>query len=164
MATTLHNVRLNFIAKLEAISPTSSIVNRGFENVDRIRMGADETDTDSFGNSSGRARDFLVKRLGSTEDRDPTRSAMREAVHEYEITVAYPTCLGLENAVHEIMDIDRNDILEALRDRATFTGIPGDGSATTGIQTRIRIGDNLEDDGAVWRQIYRFACRVKELT
>jgi hypothetical protein len=162
VATNLHRVRLNFVFRLEAISPTDDLVDRGFRNVDRLRLGADEDQADAFGNESGRARDFVVKRLSSGEDHDPSRNAIRECTHEYEIVIAYPTCLGLEHDIHEIMDRDRHDMIEALRDKPSYTGIPGDASAATGLMWRRRLGDALEDDGAVWRQVYRYAAKVRE--
>jgi hypothetical protein len=163
MATNLHNARLNFVYRLELISPTYSKVSRGFRVVDRIKLGGDPAERGSFGNESGRARDFVVKRMGSGPDIDPSRLGTREALHEYEITIAYPTAVGLEPDIHEMMDTDRHDIDAALRSSTTFTGIVGNTSAASGITTRIRQGDQLDDDGDVWLQVYRYACRVREI-
>jgi hypothetical protein len=163
VATNLHNARLNFVYRLELVSPTYTKIERGFKVVDRIKMGIDRDEQASFGNSTGRARDFIIARMGSGKDIDPSRLGTREAMHEYEITIAYPTAIGLEPDIHEMMDKDRHDIDAALRASTTFTGIPSNSSAASGITTRIRQADQLDDEGAVWLQIYRYECRVREI-
>lgn len=159
MATLLHRARLNFIHRISEITPTFTGLRR-FENVTRLRgLKLD-------GNSSGRVRDFTVTRLGSDRSLEPsTGPGGRWGWHQFEIVIAYPILIGGENAndLHEVMDVDRDDLILAL-DLATSwrTGIPSDASATTGIEGRFRTQDRLTDDGPVWLQTYRYNVKIQE--
>jgi len=158
----LANAWGNFVYRIEAIDPACDIVKRKFAAVDRLKMGADENKLYSFGNSSGRARDFTLARIETEEDSAETRSMFRAALHRFELSFAYPTCLGTENEIHEIMDRDRHDVIEALRHQSGFHGTWDDPCAFTGIKVRKREDDRLEDSGAVWVQHFRYRCRIKE--
>lgn len=149
IATTLDAVRLNFQTQIEGVSPHYSKISRGFLLVDRLEFG-------EKGNTTGRARDFTVVRRGAAGDREPTRSFFREAIHGYEITVSYPTAVGRETDLHEMIAKDRHQLIEALRDSTAFD------TANTGLWDRRRVADRLDDAGPVWAMVYQYDVRARE--
>jgi hypothetical protein len=155
-------VASNFAHRLEAIAPTCELVGRPFRRVDRIKLGGDAEARQSFGNSSGRCRDFVIQRRESAEDVDASCAMLREAWHTQRFAVAYPTCIGTEHELHELMDIDRNDVVEALRHRSSFRGTVANSCAFTGLQVRRRESDFLDDSEDVWLQVYQYRCLVRE--
>jgi hypothetical protein len=168
VATNLHNARLNFVFQLAAITPTYTAIPGTFFVVDRIKRGINPEDPKTFGNSTGYARAFTIRRLGSNADTEPLDMVRRYAPHEFELVVAYPTAIGLEPEVHEMMDLDRHDMIGELTaygsSDSNVVGIPADAAAATGIVSRRRENDRLVDtDGAgVWLQVYRWVCKIKE--
>jgi hypothetical protein len=114
------------------------------------------------GDSTGRARDFVIRRRGSEEDLEPTDMSLREAWHEYDLRVSYPEAIGLEADLADIMDQDRHDICERLRSDTYFVGITGAASQSVGLLRRWRVFDELNDDGPVWIQTYRWRCLIRE--
>ena len=156
MATTLHRARQNFAYQLEQISPTSTIVGRGFLVVDELRLDA------AGSNAVGHARDFTIAWEGSRQDAEPTDGYLREAVHGYELRISYPTALGTEGAIMDAIAQDRHDVIERLRPQAYFTGYAGDASGATGLMRRTRTRDYLIKDGPVWVHVYEFECLVYE--
>lgn len=158
MASVLFKVRLNFVFRLEAITPSYTKITTPFKLTRSLKGRGVET----AGNSSGNARIFTVRRLGADKDLEPTDGASRWAWHQYEFRIAYPTAIGDEDDLSEMMDTDRNDIHFALYLKSSFTGITGASSAATGLVLRTRLEDRLDDEGAVWVQTYRYNCQVRE--
>ena len=155
MATSIHNVRRNFIYQLEQIVPDCASIGRRFEAVDRLRLGDD-------GNTTGRARDFIVRRQSAEEDRQPTDMTIREAWHEYQVRIAYPTTLGSEGDLEDIILQDRHQVCERLRDSQYFVGYSGATSTSVGLLNRYRTEDTLDDTGPVWVVLYGFRCLIRE--
>jgi hypothetical protein len=156
MATGLHLVRRNFRYQLEQITPTYTGIARAFLGLDRVRAIQP-------GNSSGQARDFIVKRLGAAEDIEPTCKAARFAWHDYQLDVYYPEAIGLEHDLDDVIEQDRHDVIERLRAGAYRVGY--DASHTTtdvGLQHRYRVTDEIDDSGDVWVVTYLWRCQIME--
>lgn len=155
MASSLHRVRQNFAYQMAQISPTSTIVGRGFLIVDELRLGPE-------GNATGRARDFTVEWVGAAQDREPTDGYVREAVHEYRMRVSYPTILGTQQQIMDAIAQDRHDVIERLRPQTYYVGYAGSASTDVGLMRRTRTRDYLSTDGPVWVHVYEFDCLVRE--
>jgi len=160
MATSLHQVRRNFAYQLEQIAPTNTNIERRFLALDRMRMIA-------AGNTTGQARDFTIQRMRADEDQEPTDMSLREAWHEFELRIHYPKAIGLELDLGDIMDQDRHQICERLRNGTYYVGIASDSTLAIGLLNRVRLFDELDEDnddnGDVWVQIHRWRCLVREL-
>ena len=87
---------------------------------------------------------------------------MREANHLYQVKFAYPTAVGLEADIDEMMDLDRHDVLKRLRDDQYFVGVEGSSTQATGLLLRRRLSDELDDSGKVWIQVFEFDCLIRE--
>lgn len=161
--STLYRVRKNFVYRIEAIDPTYSRISARFRCVDRLRLSGEREEKDEFGNNAGRAREFTVVRQGGGPELQPTHNTHRHREHTYSVRVAYPSAIGLEADVHEMMARDMDDILEALRRSDNNIGVTGDATAATGIDHRWLEGDELDDSGPVWVQTYEFSVRAREV-
>ena len=156
MATSMHRVRQNFAYQLEQIAPTSTIVARGFLEVDTLRL-------DAQGNASGRARDFTIAWDSARGDLEPTDGYRREAVHSYLLRVSYPTILGSEGDIMDAIAQDRHDAIERLRPQTYYVGYSADAPTTdVGLMRRTRLRDYLIKEGPVWVHAYEFECLVRE--
>jgi hypothetical protein len=156
--TTLHNVRRNFAYQLEQLTLTSTAVARGLLQLDSLRQ-------QPIGNSSGRARDFTIRRVHSDADNDPIEASWREAWHEYELRIAYPSIIGDGDdlPLRDLIAQDRDDISACLRDSASFVGIAGDAARNVGLLNRYSLGDEIDTDGPVCVQRHVWRCLIREL-
>lgn len=159
MATNLENARLNFIYRIEAITPTYTKLPNSFQYVDRLRLSER-----GLSNTAGHMRSFAVRWLGTTADKDVgSNYVQRECTAGFEIIVAYPT-QGSEHDMWELIAKDRFDIIGALWERSTaITGIPGDATADTDIEARWRVSDNINDSEDIWIFTQRWECHIQEV-
>ncbi len=135
MATQLHNVRRNYIWRIEALAPTLRPDQR-FRHFDpRTFKGS---------NQSGIARHFFVVRDGSSaDDRDGTGLRFRKANHAYQVKILYPQSLGFD-LQQDMIAQDRFTVTTGLFNPNTFLGYSDSATSTNvGIRTRWVEGDEV---------------------
>lgn len=163
MASNLHHVRDNFAFRLEAISPTFTQVDRGFLLVDEIRFATNADPPHLYGNSTGRARDFTVRRASfSRPSERGNLQTLRAGRNLYELRIGYPTAIGPE--IHEMIDKDADDVIQALDISTAFVGTRKNPTQATGLNTRHLKGDvKVDTSRAVWVVTYPWDCYVTEI-
>lgn len=159
MATQLHNIRRNFIWRIESISPTARFHGVGFESFDPLKY--------EVGNQSGDVRKFFVRRLGSDgQDLDGTNYSIRKATHNYEVQVFYPDAIGSEAEREDLIAQDRHDILKALRRSGNYVGFDDSNTSTQlRLINRYATGEEVtedEEEPEVVAMVLTFACLIHE--
>jgi hypothetical protein len=145
----------NFIWRLEGIAPSSQ--------ADRGKLQYVDPEDDP---SALRPRSFSLTWEGSDTDGSPTDLYDRWAVHTFTVEVYYPAGdTGLSNRdAHALSLADRDDICEALRDPAGWTGYDaGNTSTDIGLCDRKRESDEMERDEALYTLRMTWQCHVKEI-
>lgn len=148
---------LNAKWRVEAITPSeTAIVNEPFKYFDAERLDPETL----------RHRSFTLLWQASEPDVEPTDLFDRWSPHTVTLEVYYRAGvagLGAEDA-HKVMLEDRDDLLTVLRDPKLWAGFSADDPDTaTGLQDRIRVGDEIERAPDVWvyRSVWR--CKIREI-
>jgi hypothetical protein len=151
----------NFIWRIENITPTDPVPDRGWKYVPEQTFDPDKT--------KGVARVFEIFWLGSGEDGagEPgggvTDIAERVADHEFEVQVAYSTSY-LPRELQRIIAQDRHDLAKALRNLDNRLGTSAaNPTENIGLWGRNRIRDNLDRSGThTWYLRMAWVCTIKE--
>lgn len=157
MASSANLVLDNFYWRIEAITPTSSVVGRrAFRRIDTLDIDPAQ--------SSGLSRGFRVAWVASDEEHQVSGEGItdglynRAATHTFEVEVYYSTKLKWTD-LHTVVLSDRHDLTKQLRDPDTWVGYNASNTTTDiGIYDRIRESDELDtDDPGYWvlRQSWR---------
>lgn len=158
MASTLHQVRLNFAWRIAAATPTEQAAGLPA----RFRLA--ET-TRNVGAQPGSARLFTVSRISGVDDQGKAGPTARTADHIYRVDVYYPDTLT-GDMLERVIDRDRDDIAKALiGDATTDTRLGYDADNPTtyiGLIGRWRQKDE-KISGAVTISRLTYRCTVREV-
>lgn len=156
MASAADLVLLNFVWRIETISPTSTLAGKKFRHQDYSAVLSPEQ-------SSGTTRGFTVQRLESSPFAEPSDMYDRIADHTYEVAIAYTTDIPLERRERVIAQ-DGHDIKKQLRDHTKWNGTSGSDSAVdTGLWNRRLEREFIDRSSATTyylRQTWR--CTIRE--